>query len=488
MASKQRHQKHLSTYLKSKKESPDKRTKSTPSKSQKNPQATFRSNQRSTLSKAKGGQDCMFERLPDELLLGIFKFLSPSELLKCAQVCRHWSQLTTESCLWENIFLKVPLGVRQLFSFEETKEEGFNWKKEVIKRCITARNNMVLKPRKEQRPRVYQGKPGLQGHLAFLSVKWKLCFMDTNGNDHWVSVGRMLYHRHSVSVHWGSVTLPPLQRLKNLRVYAFVPVFYNKEWVPHKNSATTRSLILQYDMKLKENIVEQKSALTDDDLVTLHNLPNGTTIGCWKASWKGGGEIAFVTVNLPHHKLARRILLGSSSQVCRIAPHVPVLDDIDPRYGLHGYTAELMLRTENMTFLEHHFRDLRDGYVTGDEVIFTSFNNEVCRLHGETLWLPWKTELFKGTLKDSCILDLVFKDEHKKNMWSVSSLVCAKKNSQPDVDYSREGEKYIVEYRDDHGAVFIYYTWDDDRHCIMVDRTQIHINKAFLNMWFGTSY
>ena len=35
-------------------------------------------------------------RLPDELLLKIFKHLSPSSILTCAQVCRRWTALTKE--------------------------------------------------------------------------------------------------------------------------------------------------------------------------------------------------------------------------------------------------------------------------------------------------------------------------------------------------------------------------------------------------------
>lgn len=39
---------------------------------------------------------CTIERLPDELLLKIFQYLSPSELLVCAQVCQQWTTITKE--------------------------------------------------------------------------------------------------------------------------------------------------------------------------------------------------------------------------------------------------------------------------------------------------------------------------------------------------------------------------------------------------------
>ena len=38
----------------------------------------------------------IFVRLPDELLVTIFKYLGPSELLTCAQVCHKWSAVSKE--------------------------------------------------------------------------------------------------------------------------------------------------------------------------------------------------------------------------------------------------------------------------------------------------------------------------------------------------------------------------------------------------------
>ena len=49
-------------------------------------------------------------RLPDEILLKIFKFLTPSELLVCAKVCHQWTTVTKERLmkkklnLWYNFF------------------------------------------------------------------------------------------------------------------------------------------------------------------------------------------------------------------------------------------------------------------------------------------------------------------------------------------------------------------------------------------------
>ncbi|KAK1897316.1 F-box/LRR-repeat protein 5 [Dissostichus eleginoides] len=43
-------------------------------------------------------------QLPAEILLRLFHFLSPAELLRCSQVCRSWSELAQTGSLWRHLF------------------------------------------------------------------------------------------------------------------------------------------------------------------------------------------------------------------------------------------------------------------------------------------------------------------------------------------------------------------------------------------------
>jgi F-box/leucine-rich repeat protein 5 len=44
-----------------------------------------------------------FSKLPTELLLKIFSYLSPRDLCRCAQVCRQWSEVSWDGLLWQQL-------------------------------------------------------------------------------------------------------------------------------------------------------------------------------------------------------------------------------------------------------------------------------------------------------------------------------------------------------------------------------------------------
>ena len=48
-------------------------------------------------------QNSEFSRLPNELLLQIFAYLSPRDLCRCAQVCRQWSEVSWDGLLWQEL-------------------------------------------------------------------------------------------------------------------------------------------------------------------------------------------------------------------------------------------------------------------------------------------------------------------------------------------------------------------------------------------------
>ena len=71
-------------------------------------------------------------------------------------------------------------------------------------------------------------------HDRLGDVRWKLCVTDTSGKKNWSSADCFNVFKSSVCVRWYSF-LPPLSRLKTLQVFAFVPVFFHRNWTPHKN-------------------------------------------------------------------------------------------------------------------------------------------------------------------------------------------------------------------------------------------------------------
>ena len=66
-------------------------------------------------------------------------------------------------------------------------------------------------------------------------VRWKLCVTDTSGKEHWLPANSSKLFASSLCIRWYSVQLPPLTRLKVLQVFAFLPVFYHRNWTPNEN-------------------------------------------------------------------------------------------------------------------------------------------------------------------------------------------------------------------------------------------------------------
>ncbi|XP_033019927.1 S-phase kinase-associated protein 2 [Lacerta agilis] len=53
----------------------------------------------------EAGAGVSWDSLPDELLLGIFSYLSLTDLLKVPQVCRRWHRLSIDESLWQTLDL-----------------------------------------------------------------------------------------------------------------------------------------------------------------------------------------------------------------------------------------------------------------------------------------------------------------------------------------------------------------------------------------------
>ena len=66
-------------------------------------------------------------------------------------------------------------------------------------------------------------------------IGWILCFVDTDGGEHTVTHSDVFYFTMSVHVRWYSINIPPLHRIRKLRIYAVKPVFFDDKGKPVKN-------------------------------------------------------------------------------------------------------------------------------------------------------------------------------------------------------------------------------------------------------------
>ena len=298
-----RHSTHLSSYLKSRREktlnsdnrvtlSPANSTASTASaikhKSHGNVGTssvvgTKNSNQnngKSTLKISKTGVDFI---LPPELVSKIFSFLTPSEILICARVCKCWNYVSNEMSLWLYHYNLIPRCVRDSILPNERTSPTFKWKTEIISRTVLHRNRKVKSILKKIKP--YSGLPaGIEQSLKFLSLKWQLDFTDKDGNVYSFLNDDLFYFATSTTARWCTIELPSIPKLKSLSISARTAVFYHRDWKPQSDSATRKSLLISFE--LKDLKLSKQNCASEDEMITLHTVQPGAMIAVWKHSWK----------------------------------------------------------------------------------------------------------------------------------------------------------------------------------------------------------
>lgn len=50
-------------------------------------------------------------RLPDEIMVHVFRFMNPRQLVMCSAVCRHWNGLAYTPALWQQIYPSQVRGI-----------------------------------------------------------------------------------------------------------------------------------------------------------------------------------------------------------------------------------------------------------------------------------------------------------------------------------------------------------------------------------------
>ena len=122
-----------------------------------------------------------------------------------------------------------------------------------------------------------------------------------------------------------------------------------------------------------------------------------------------------------------------------LAEHTSVPDDVDRRYGLHGYTCAVALRSLGQTWWSATFRDVltRDALepcAEGRRLRFPLLASaggaaDVTRCvrlltrggaEAQAPLVYYRTEAFSGEIKDACVLDVALWDEHGELFWGAS--------------------------------------------------------------------
>ncbi|XP_027534024.1 F-box only protein 15 isoform X4 [Neopelma chrysocephalum] len=317
-------------------------------------------------------------------------------------------------------------------------------------------------------------------------LSWIIVLKDKNGKEHVMEKANLSFKHTSVTILWYSTNWPCLDIVSTLKLFGVMPLFLDQSIPPNKKGPRRLSLIAEYHLA---NLTESSAAVGADGLVQLFSLNPGLLIGIWKEK----NEIAFVMVSLHYHQLLERSILGSATVQYAPPPNKPVLDDIDPEYGLHDYRLHLEMHGRSCTYLRGTFRnvfcrkgDIANGYLRLT-VVSLKDNRKHLPLIG-TLGLSWETDVFKGNVKDCYMMNLTLFDEIGEPFWCFSAPVCMELSSKTSGLYDYMGHIYTTNYADSEGKVCVKLVWLEETRQYIIVSLVLYVSTEKVNKWYGTNY
>ncbi|XP_074661677.1 F-box only protein 15-like [Tubulanus polymorphus] len=478
MATGGRHRTHLAGYMRNRREAKNNKpvhenaNRETPSKK-------FQPKSRPVFK----GKPCL-SNLPDEILLQVFSALTPSDLLLAARVCRRWRDLTNDNLIWKPIFDEhIRKDKKKCIAQPLDPPPGY-WKTECIKGGVANRNGFIGKYLKKKSP--YTKLPAdLNKALQLLGISWLLSFVDSDGNEHPVTCKDVYYFAMSVTVRWYDLQLPPVDRIRKLKIYSMNPVFVDKKGKASPNSPSQRSLLLERDFHWSR-WCEDKTPLSEDEAIRVFDFGDGVAV----SNWKGDGELAFITVSFHAHQLLDRCIQGNAYGCANLQTRKPKRQDLDGKYGFYGYSCIIEVRDQRNVLWNEQFLNLDNTNMSGDHVCLSpidAMDNVYHQVLSKKLNFPWKTDLFKGIMQDMCIMDVTVLDKHELPIWTISSPVSIRQSAQ-NIDFEFEGDKRGIHYRDSKGYINLLIDCDRSTAKNTVVSLQLFIAMGTIDDWFGTNY
>ncbi|XP_065608242.1 F-box only protein 15 [Cyrtonyx montezumae] len=436
--------------------------------------------------------------MPPEMLLKIFSYLDAASLLLVACVNKRFCHLASDNGIWmkiyfshfpakrgiqKNMFLKKEI-VSLSCAVIEDRKPGY-WKEKYILKQIAAVKTRVMQLVKTVDP--HTGLPCKnQKAIKASGLSWIIVLKDKNGKEHVIEKADVSFQEMSVSIFWYSTSWPCLDVLSTLKLFGVMPLLPDQNRAPSKNGPRRRSLIAEYNLF---HLTENSVAVGSDKLVQLFSLNPGLLVGLWKES----NEIAFVMVSLHYHQLLERSALGYATVQYVLPPNKPVLDDVDPEYGLHDYNLHLDMHSGKHMSMCGTFKnlfcrkgDIENGYLKLT-VVNLKDNTKHIPLVG-TVGLSWETAAFKGIVKNCYMMDVTVLDETQKPFWCFSAPVCMELSSKVSSLYDYTGHIYATDYADSEGKICAELLWLDETKEYFIISLVLYISTKKVNNWYGTNY
>ncbi|NXI51046.1 FBX15 protein, partial [Chloroceryle aenea] len=436
--------------------------------------------------------------LPSEMLIKIFSYLDAASLLSVGCVNKRFYHLANDNGIWLKIYSSCfrPKWVVRRMKTEQTetgslgcvalhdRDPGY-WKKEYIFKQIDAVKTRVMRLVKPLDP--YTGLPCKNKEAMKASgLSWIIVLKDRYGKEHIMEKAKLAFKDTSVTILWYSTNWPCLDILSTLKLFGVMPLLPDQSRAQSKKGPHRCSLIAEYHLA---NLTETSVAVGADKLVQLFSLSPGLLVGLWKEK----NEIAFVMASLHYHQLLERSTLGSATVQYALPCNQPILDDIDPEYGLHDYSLHLDMHGRSCTYLCGTFRNL---FCRKDDIANGYLRLTVVSLKDSTKHLPltgtlgifWETDMFKGSVKNCFMMVVTVLDENGKPFWCFSAPVYMELYSKASDFYDYMGPSYTTDYEDSEGKVHMEFVRLEETKEYFIVKLVLYISTKKVNNWYGTNY
>ncbi|KAG9479120.1 hypothetical protein GDO78_012666, partial [Eleutherodactylus coqui] len=361
------------------------------------------------------------------------------------------------------------------------------WKKIFVRELMMTREKNVTQIMKSvKRYSSGDASVNMQKAVKNSGLTWALTFLDVYGKETVLEHTDVSFRDSSLTLTWNSYIWPELQSLRKIQLHGITPVLTDKCYKTIKNGLQRLSLIAEYDLKKGRNLGKY---IGQDMHVKLFHLHPYLILGLWR----NGPEIAFVMGTIHYHQLLEKSFLGSAESPYTFPPHVPILDDVDPEYGLHGYQLHIDLYSGPRTYLCKTFRGLfcRKDYIKNGYLRITAIGLLKNRMHAPlagTVSFLWKTLTFSGSIQNCFLMDVTVLDESEKPYWCLSAPVQLCEGKSSETLYDLMGQSFDLNYRDDIGRVHAELIWMKETEEHYVINLVLYLNTEKVNSYFGTNY
>ncbi|KAM3929352.1 F-box only protein 15 [Leptodactylus fuscus] len=442
-------------------------------------------------------QATYIESIPCEILMKIFSYLDPISLMLVGSVSKRFYELSKDNVIWYKVYIahrKVnqrwsntvnSLGEKISNTTVSDLQPG-HWKRTYVRELTMTMEKKIIQIMKTvKRYSSSDTAISMEKAVRMSRLSWTITFVDVHGIETMIEQTSMHFRDSSLNVAWNCYLWPEFRSLTKLRLHGMTPVT-DYCLKPVKNGLRRLSLIAEYDLRNKKDFGRY---IGQDMHIKLFHLHPGLVVGLWKKS----PAIAFVMGKLHYHQLLEKSFLGSADNAYIFPPHIPILDDIDPEYGLHGYQLHIDMYSGQRTYLCRIFRGLfcRKEYIHNGYLRMAAIgllnNRAHVPLAGRVDFF-WETLTISGSIQNCFMMDVTVIDEAETPFWCFSAPVqlCESKSSETLYDFM--GQSFDLNYKDDIGKVHAELMWIKEAEEYHVINLVLYLNTEKVNSHFGTNY